>query len=236
MPNCKTANAVKLTTNVFRDINIAFISELSLMFEKLGIDTNKVLEAAKKKYNFQVHYPGAGVGGPCLPINSYQLLNTARRIGSNLSIIESSRKINEKMPEHVIKLTMNAFDEICEPINTSHILILGISYKPNVKDIQLTPAEEIIKKLQDMNVIVHIYDPYFVSTEVFGINVEKNIEDIISNVDATIIVTAHDEFKKLDISIFKQMKHPILVDTRGIIETNEANQHGLIFRGLGRGE
>ena len=69
MPNCKTANAVKLTTNVFRDINIAFINELSLMFEKLGIDTMKVLEAAKKKYNFQIHYPGAGVGGPCLPIN-----------------------------------------------------------------------------------------------------------------------------------------------------------------------
>jgi len=71
MPDCKTANAVKLTTNVFRDVNIAFVSELSLMFEKLGIDTMKVLEAAKKKYNFQVHYPGAGVGGPCLPINSY---------------------------------------------------------------------------------------------------------------------------------------------------------------------
>jgi len=236
MPNCKTANAVKLTTNVFRDINIAFISELSLMFEKLGIDTNKVLEAAKKKYNFQVHYPGAGVGGPCLPINSYQLLNTARRTGSNLSIIKSGRKINEQMPEHVIKLTMNAFDEIHESINKSHILILGISYKPNVKDIQLTPAEEIIKKLQDKNAVVHIYDPYFTSTEVFGINTEKNIEDIISNIDATIIITAHDEFKKLDISIFKQMKHPILVDTRGIIEISEANQHGLIFRGLGRGE
>jgi len=130
---------------------------------------------------------------------------------------------------------MNAFDEIHESINKSHILILGISYKPNVKDIQLTPAEEIIKKLQDKNAVVHIYDPYFTSTEVFGINTEKNIEDIISNIDATIIITAHDEFKKLDISIFKQMKHPILVDTRGIIETNEANQHGLIFRGLGRG-
>ena len=236
MPNCKTANAVKLTTNVFRDINIAFVSELSLMFEKLGIDTYKVLEAAKKKYNFQIHYPGSGVGGPCLPINSYQLLNTARRIGSDLSIIESGRKINEKMPEHVIQLTSDAFKESQKLFENSKILILGVSYKPNVKDIQLTPAEEIIKKLQDMNVIVHIYDPYFTSTEVFGINVEKNIEDIISNVDATIIVTAHDEFKKLDISIFKQMKHPILVDTRGIIETNEANQHGLIFRGLGRGE
>jgi len=236
MPNCKTANAVKLTTNVFRDINIAFISELSLMFEKLGIDTNKVLEAATKKYNFQVHYPGAGVGGPCLPINSYQLLNTAKRTGSNLSIIESGRKINEKMPEHVIDLTTNAFDQVSLPLENSHILILGVSYKPNVKDIQLTPAEEIIKKLQNNNVIVHLYDPYFTSTEIFGITVEKNIEDIISKVDATIIVTGHDEFKKLDISLFNKMQHPILIDTRGIINPFIAKQNKLIFRGLGRGE
>ena len=90
MPDCKTANAVKLTTNVFRDINIAFISELSLLFEKLGIDTLTVLEAAKKKYNFQIHYPGSGVGGPCLPINSYQFLNTAKRMGMNLSLIHIS--------------------------------------------------------------------------------------------------------------------------------------------------
>jgi nucleotide sugar dehydrogenase len=236
MPNCKTANAVKLTTNVFRDINIAFISELSLMFEKLGIDTNKVLEAAKKKYNFQVHYPGSGVGGPCLPINSYQLLNTARRIGSNLSIIEAGRKINEKMPEHVVELILDAFKESKKSIEDSHILILGISYKPNVKDIQLTPAEEIIKKLQNLGTNIHIYDPYFASTEVFGITVEKNIENIFSKIDATIIVTAHDEFKKLKISLFKEMKNPILIDTRGIIEPLEAKQNEIIFRGLGRGD
>ena len=75
MPNCKTANAVKLTTNVFRDINIAFVNELALLFEKLGIDTYAVIEAAKRKYNFQPHFPGPGVGGPCLPVNSYQYLN-----------------------------------------------------------------------------------------------------------------------------------------------------------------
>ena len=81
MPNCKTANAVKLTTNVFRDINIAFVNELSILFEKLGIDVMTVLEAAKTKYNFQIHYPGPGVGGPCLPVNSYQYLNTAKEFG-----------------------------------------------------------------------------------------------------------------------------------------------------------
>jgi|TARA_B100001105_G_scaffold65117_1_gene50974 nucleotide sugar dehydrogenase len=236
MPNCKTANAVKLTTNVFRDVNIAFVSELSLVFEKLGIDTNKVLEAAKKKYNFQVHYPGAGVGGPCLPINSYQLLNTAKRLGSNLSIIESSRKINEKMPEHVIKLTADAFEECNKSIQNSSILILGISYKPNIKDIQLTPAKKIINKLQDLGVKIYIYDPYFKSEEVFGVRIEDNIESIIQNIDASIIVTAHDEFKKLEISLFSKMRNPILIDTRGIIDPLSAKETKLIFRGLGRGE
>jgi nucleotide sugar dehydrogenase len=236
MPDCKTANAVKLTTNVFRDINIAFVNELSLMFEKLGIDTNKVLDAAKKKYNFQVHYPGAGVGGPCLPINSYQLLNTAKRVGSNLSIIESGRKINEKMPDHVIELTQNAFKECQKSIQNSEILILGVSYKPNVKDIQLTPAEKIIKKLENLGAKIRIYDPYFISKEVFGINVEENIEKIISTLDAAIIVTGHDEFKKLDISLFNKMKNPILIDTRGIIDPMTAQHAKLIFRGLGRGK
>ena len=156
MPDCKTANAVKLTTNVFRDVNIAFVNELSLMFEKLGIDTNKVLEAAKKKYNFQVHYPGAGVGGPCLPINSYQLLNSAKRAGVKLSMIESGRKINEKMPDYVVKLTSDAFKESNQSFQNSDILILGVSYKPNVKDIQLSPAEKIIKKLQNLGTNVHV--------------------------------------------------------------------------------
>ena len=235
MPDCKTANAVKLTTNVFRDVNIAFVSELSLMFEKLGIDTMKVLEAAKKKYNFQIHYPGAGVGGPCLPINSYQLLNTAKRLGSNLSIIESGRKVNEKMPEHVINLTLDAFNECNKTIQDSSILILGISYKPDVKDIQLTPAEQVINKLQDLGVKIHIYDPYFKSKKVFGITVAENIENVISTVDASIILTAHAEFKKIEIALFSKMLNPILIDTRGIIDPLLAKNEKLIFRGLGRG-
>ena len=235
MPDCKTANAVKLTTNVFRDINISFVNELSLMFDKLGIDTIKVLEAAKKKYNFQVHYPGAGVGGPCLPINSYQLLNTGKRTGSKLSIIESGRKINENMPERVIELTSDAFKECKKSIQNSEILILGVSYKPDVKDIQLSPAGHIIRKLQDLGANIHIYDPYFSSSQVFGITSEDNIEDIISKVDAVIIVTGHDEFKKLQIHTFTKMQHPILIDTRGIIDPSIAKQEKLIFRGLGRG-
>jgi len=235
MPNCKTANAVKLTTNVFRDINIAFVSELSLMFEKLGIDTMKVLEAATKKYNFQVHYPGAGVGGPCLPINSYQLLNAGRRTGINLNLIEQGRQINEKMPEHVIQLTLDAFKEANESIQNSDILILGISYKPDVKDIQLTPAEHIIKKLQSLGAKIHVYDPYFAGNEIFGIKVEDDLDNIIEKVNASIIITAHKEFKEIESSFFKKMKTSILIDTRGMVEPVSASQAKLIFRGLGRG-
>ena len=238
MPDCKTANVVKLTTNVFRDINIAFISELSLMFEKLGIDTNKVLEAAKKKYNFQVHYPGAGVGGPCLPINSYQLLNTARRTGVKLGIIESGRKINEKMPDHVIDLISDAFRESNIRLDGSDILIFGVSYKPNVKDIQLTPAEHIIEKLKNLGANVHIYDPYFTSTKIFGIDTLTTIpdENILKTMNAAVIVTGHDSFKSFKISNFSLMKNPILVDTRGIFEPRDAKNANLIFRGLGRGD
>ena len=235
MPNCKTANAVKLTTNVFRDVNIAFISELSLMFEKLGIDTNVVLEAAKKKYNFQVHYPGSGVGGPCLPINSYQFLNTAKRIGSELNIIEWSRKINEKMPDHVIELTKNAFSECNKSLENSEILVLGVSYKPNVKDIQLSPAEKIIKNLKTLGANVRIYDPYFMNQTVYGISTEENIDGVLSNLDAAIIITGHDEFKQLEISSFSKMKTPILIDTRGVIDPVIAKNNKLVFRGLGRG-
>ena len=235
MPNCKTANAVKLTTNVFRDINIAFISELSLMFEKLGIDTIKVLEAAKKKYNFQVHYPGAGVGGPCLPINSYQLLNTAKRTGVKLNIIEKGRMINEKMPEHVIELLSDAFKESGKFLENSKILILGVSYKPNVKDIQLSPSKHIIKQLQNLGVEIYVYDPFFISTKVFNLKTEENLENILPEMDGAIIVTGHDDFKKINISSFKKMKTPILVDTRNIIDPISAKKENIIFRGLGRG-
>ena len=235
MPDCKTANAVKLTTNVFRDVNIGFVNELSLMFDKLGIDTLKVLDAAKRKYNFQIHYPGPGVGGPCLPINSYQFLNTAARTNSKLSIIEQGRKINEKMPEYVVNLTLDGFKISKKSIKDSSILILGISYKPDVKDIQLSPAEIIINKLKTLGVKIKIYDPYFKGSQVFGINVEQNIDDILSKVDAAIIVTAHKEFQEIDPKIFSKMKTPILIDSRGIIDTVSAKNAGLVFRGLGRG-
>ena len=236
MPDCKTANAVKLTTNVFRDVNIAFVNELALLFEKLGIDIKTVLDAADRKYNFQIHFPGAGVGGPCLPVNSYQMLNSAKGVDSNLlKIVKASREINEYMPHHVIQLTNDALNNAGKQIGTSNILILGISYKPNVKDIQLSPAEIIISELKKIGATVKIFDPYFKDTSIYGIQTENNLEQVVS-VDAVIIVTAHKEFEKFKPEYFvSKMNSPVIIDTRGIIDMQEANKIGLIFRGLGRG-
>tara|TARA_B100000029_G_scaffold516720_1_gene633240 strand:+ start:7673 stop:9064 length:1392 start_codon:yes stop_codon:yes gene_type:complete len=238
MPNCKTANAVKLTTNIFRDINIAFVNELAILFERLGIDTNTVLEAADKKYNFQIHHPGAGVGGPCLPVNSYQMLNSAKEIGDNmLKMVKTGREINEHMPHHVIKLLKDALNEGNKQLDSSVILILGISYKPNVKDIQLSPAEVIISELQKMGAEIRIFDPYFKNASVYGIQTANNLDEVISNVDATVLVTSHNEFQNIQPEYFiSKMKSPILIDTRGVIDVKKAQKAGLIFRGLGRGK
>ncbi len=140
------------------------------------------------------------------------------------------------MPQHVINLTLDAFNECKINIENSNILILGVSYKPNVKDLQLTPAEEIIKKLQEKGASVRIYDPYFTSKKIFGIDTESNVDDVIQDLDACILVTAHDEFKKLPISLFNKMKHSILVDTRAVFDPSQAESAKLIFRGLGRGK
>ena len=238
MPNCKTANAVKLTTNVFRDLNIAFVNELAILFEKVGIDIMKVLEAAKTKYNFQVHYPGPGVGGPCLPVNSYQMINLAKNMGfDTLKTVETGRIINESMPAHIIDLLQDAFDESGKSLTNSNVLVLGISYKPDVKDIQISPAQVIIEKLKNLQANVLIYDPYFKSTEVFGLKTTSNLVEALQNADALILVTAHKEFHDLDPTFLKsKMKTAIVIDSKCIINQLASKNAGLVYRGLGRGK
>lgn len=238
LSDCKTANAAKLTANVFRDINIAFVNELAILFENLGIDIIKVLQACDKKYNFETHFPGAGVGGPCLPVNSYQILNSARGMENNglLKIIRAARETNESMPYHVVELLADALNEVGKSVKGSTIALLGISYKPNVKDIQLAPAEAIIRRLDQLQSKIKIYDPYFKSTKVFSHETTNSLIDAITDSDAIIIITAHDEFYNITPTLLaSKMKTPVLVDARGIIDVYAAKKAGLVFRGIGRG-
>ncbi len=236
MPDCKTANAAKLVANVFRDVNIAFVNELALLFDRLGIDTKAVLEAADSKYNFQIHYPGAGVGGPCLPANSYQLLNSARTTGGRLpKIIEMGRQVNEQMPMYVVELLKDALREAGKEIESSAVLVLGVSYKPDILDMQVSPAESVILEARRAGARIKIYDPYFKGATVYGIHTESSLDDAISGTDAAVIVTAHAEFRDMGLEHFAKMRTPVLVDARGIVDARLAEEAGLIFRGLGRG-
>jgi len=238
MPNCKTANAVKLTTNVFRDLNIAFINELAQIFEKAGIDIMTVLDAAKSKYNFQPHFPGPGVGGPCLPVNSYQMINFAKNHSfDGFKLVEQGRKINENMSKHTIDLLEDSLNEAKKSFSDSTVLLLGASYKPDVKDIQLSPIEDIIKILQEKNSNVLIYDPYFKNSEIFGIKTSNDLVSSLKDSDALIIVTAHKEFHDLESSFLKsKMKTPIVIDSRCLIDPHIAKNNGLIYRAIGRGK
>ena len=238
MPNCKTANAVKLTTNVFRDLNIAFVNELALVFEKAGIDIMTVLEAAKTKYNFQVHYPSSGVGGPCLPVNSYQMINFAKNFtDKTFELVENGRKVNENMPFHTVQLLEDALNEINRPLSNSSILVLGLSYKPDVKDIQISPVEKIVELLKNKGANILIYDPYFKDSEVFGIQTLNNYSESLEVADGLIIATGHKEFHNLDpIFLKSKMKNPIVIDSKNILDQKLAKNVGLIYRGIGRGK
>ena len=237
MPDCKTANAAKLITNVFRDLNIAFVNELAILFEKAGIDIKAVLDAANTKYNFQAHYPGSGVGGPCLPVNSYYLINFAKSLGLNtLKIVEEGRKINESMPDHVIELLKDAFNEANKSLSNSTVLVLGVSYKPNIKDVQVSPSGVIVEKLQSITNVL-VYDPYFEGEEVLGITVESDLIETLPKVDAIIIATPHDEFKDLKPSFLKsRMCTGIVIDSARILDQVESKKVGLVYRGIGRGK
>jgi UDP-N-acetyl-D-mannosaminuronate dehydrogenase len=141
------------------------------------------------------------------------------------------------MPYHTVDLLEDALKEINKPLSGASILVLGVSYKPDVKDIQISPIEKIIDILKDKGANILIYDPYFKNSEVFGI---KTLDDFVQNLgilDGLIIGTAHKEFHNLDPEFLKsKMKNPIVIDSKNIIDQHLAKKAGLIYRGIGRGK
>ncbi len=232
----KTANAVKLTENLFRDVNIALANEFALLFEKIGIDAIEVINACASKYNFMPHYPGAGVGGPCLPSNSYYLISQGVRAGNIPYLIRMAREINDRMPDHVVELVGEALNEVGKTINGSKVAILGVAYKPDIKDIQLTPIERIAARLGEMGAAVSLYDPMFKGEEVFGIKVKASLDSAVRRADCVVVGTAHSEFKDLELASLASLVHKkaAFVDARNVVSPGQAVKNGFAYRGVGR--
>lgn len=198
VPSAKTAEAVKLTENIFRAVNIGLVNELKMVFDRMGIDTFDVIDAAKTKpFGFMPFYPGPGWGGHCIPIDPFYLTWKAREFGSSTRFIELAGEINNTMPEYVVEQSALVLDmEAGKGLNGAKVLVIGVAYKANVDDMRESPSLHVIKKLKSRRAIVDYYDPHVPKfyDELTGPmqSIEFSKEEL-NKYDALIIATHHDD-------------------------------------------
>ncbi|MDG6902478.1 MAG: nucleotide sugar dehydrogenase [Nitrososphaerota archaeon] len=173
----------------------------------------------------------------CLPSNSYYLISEGIKAGNIPYIIRMAREINDRMPDHVVELVGEALNEVGKTIRGSRIAVLGVAYKPNVRDTQLTPVERMVTRLREMGAEVRLYDPMFKGEEALGLRVEKSLEAAAKGADCLVVGTAHDEFRNLDLKKLSRLagSDAAFVDARHVVLPEAAARAGFAFRGVGRG-
>ena len=205
-PTMKVAEAAKVIENSQRDINIAFVNELSKIFNLMGIDTQAVLEAAGTKWNFLPFRPGL-VGGHCIGVDPYYLAQCAQRYGYNPEIILAGRRMNDGMGEYVAQQVIKLMLKKGIQVLDSHILLLGFTFKENCPDVRNTKVIDIYRALKEYNLHITVYDPWAnpeIARREYGIDVTNILPT--EQYDATIVAVAHNEFKTLDIARFSKDK------------------------------
>ncbi len=215
----KVAEAAKVIENAQRDVNIAFVNELSKIFRLMDIDTNDVLEAAGTKWNFLPFRPGL-VGGHCIGVDPYYLAHKAVELGYNPEIILAGRRLNDSMGPYVAQETIKLMIKKGISVSNSNILVLGITFKEDCPDIRNTRAIDIIRELESYSVNVDIFDPWASAEEVkneYGVDLTTEKEDLKNNYDAVILAVSHKEFKQLDLSQFVNGKH-VKFDVKSILD------------------
>ena len=229
LSSIEAAEATKIVENTFRDINIAFVNELAKSFDKLAIDVLEVIEGASTKpFAFMPHYPGCGVGGHCISIDPYYLIEKAKSKGFEHRFLELARSINKSMPEYTIQRIIEGLNEVGRCIKDTKISVLGISYKPNIDDIRESPSIEIISKLKNMGAKLKIYDPY-----IKELSTVKNLEDAICS-ECIVLITAHNEFIKMNVKKLKKSGVKIIIDGRNCLNKDKIRNNGIIYKGIGR--
>lgn len=231
--NIKTAEAAKVIENTQRDLNIALMNELAMIFEKIGIDVMEVIDGASTKWNFNAYYPGGGVGGHCLPVDPYYLVKKAKELGYHSKVIAAGRTINDYMPKHVFGLLTDALNDNERPVKNSKVVVLGLSYKENVGDDRESPSEELINELGHNQALVTLVDPYIEETGVYG-TLESDVYTALEGAHALVLMTAHQEFRELDFERVKElMEIPIIIDARRIYDPEKLRKMGFHYSGVG---
>lgn len=224
----KVAEAAKVIENTQRDLNISFMNELSIIFDRMNLDTQEVLAAAGTKWNFLKFSPGL-VGGHCIGVDPYYLLHKAKEIGYDPQVIVSGRRINDNMPAFIAKRLVQMLAQRNKNPNECKVLIMGITFKENVADIRNSKVIDVVKELQQYAVNVHITDPHASPNEVSN-KYNLTLSDSPSSAyDAILVAVNHNEYRDLTIDYFKSIMttDPILLDLKGIYQRPAEN--GLLY-------
>lgn len=226
MGSLKEAEACKVVENSFRDINIAFVNELAKSFTKMGISVKNVIDgAATKPFAFMPHYPSVGVGGHCIPVDPYYLIEYARGYGFEHEFLSLARSINNSMPEFTVDQLIDGLNEAGMTLKGTNVGVLGLSYKPNVADDRESPSYKVIKIVEAKGAKVSVFDPYFPDK-----STDKGLDDLLRNSDALILTTSHKEFLNID---FKELDIKVLVDGKNCLDQELVVNLPYIYKGIG---
>ncbi|MDB5000903.1 MAG: nucleotide sugar dehydrogenase [Mucilaginibacter sp.] len=219
-PTIKVAEACKVIENSQRDINIAFVNELSKIFNLMGIDTQAVLKAARTKWNFLNFKPGL-VGGHCTGVDPYYLAQRAQEVGYHPEIILAGRRLNDGMGTYVAMEVIKLMIKKDIAVKNANVLVLGFTFKENCPDVRNTRVIDIIKVLNDFDTICDIYDPWANPSEVYDeyqIKTINNFENVTDRYDAIILAVAHDEFLKIDLTRLKKAQSSVIYDIKAVLD------------------
>lgn len=219
------AESTKILENTFRDVNIAFINEMAKSFHKLGIDISEVIRGASTKpFGFLPHYPGVGVGGHCIAVDPWYMIERGKQVGFDHVFLKQARKINAEMPDFTVQLLQDGLNECGLPVKGTKIAVLGISYKPNIKDDRESPAFPVIALLKAKGAEVIVYDPHYPE-----MSDADSFLGALSGADAAVIITAHTEF--LDESCYANLN--LVVDGRNCLNKDFFNDKDVKYSGIG---
>jgi len=232
-----TAEASKLFETIYRDVTIALSNEFAIFCEEAKIDYLEAMKVANSQPYSHLLLPGVGVGGHCLPVYPYLLAFETETSKVKLSM--ESRRINDEMPRHVLRLATDGLRVSGRSVKRSKFTVLGIAYRPNVKETRFAPSVELVNLIKKRGGRVSIYDPMFTPEELkrMGYHAEPTLAGALEKADCAIITVAHEEFKSIKaIDLGGNMsKNAVIVDCAGIIEPAQIEKVGLIYRGVGRG-
>ncbi|MFC2154827.1 nucleotide sugar dehydrogenase [Candidatus Altiarchaeota archaeon] len=228
LSSIRSVEASKVVENTFRDINIAFVNELSKSFDKLSIDVVEVINAASTKpFSFLPHYPGCGVGGHCIPVDPYYLIDRAKQSGFDHRFLSLAREINNSMPSYTVELLVDSLNKIGKSLKGTKVGILGLAYKGDVDDIRESPALKIVENLKEKGAKVKVFDPYLPDRSDYD-----NVQDLLIDCEVVVLATPHKEFSDLDFSKAKNLK--VVVDGRNVLDKESIESLGILYKGIGR--